>query len=382
MKKANNPFQRGNTWTYILYVRDPATGKKKQKWVGGFKTKKEATEELRKKEAQIELGTYDVYEGLSTRDYLLDWFENVHKPNLKPSTARGYSVNIRNHILPYIGNVPIKSLSRNDITKLYNTLLAKGLSPTSVKYVHHVLSKALNDALASDLIAKNPCLYASVPKQQRYRAVVLNNEQSQRLLQTASTTDIYLELLFAMCLGLRRGEVLGLKFSDFDFYTGTVHIQRQITVTDDGCEFGISTLKTEESDRVLYVPAHLLDIVKARQKECKEDKIRHGKQYNNLGFVCCDEFGNYKNPYTLYRKYKRLLEECDLPDIRFHDLRHTYATQMIENNVPLTSVSHMLGHSSISITADVYCGVINANKEASYVADKLFFQNKAELASS
>lgn len=379
-KSKGNPFLRGNTWTYIIRIPDKQSGQLKQKWIGGFTTEKAAKKALEKAKAEIKLGIYKEPEKITVSEYITDWFENTHRPLIKPSTARGYEVNIRNHILPYIGGKALDKLTRNDVVKLYNTLHSNGLGATSIKYVHHVLSKSLKDAVASDLITKNPCEYAKLPKQQKYKAEILTPEQSAQLLTAAKETDIYLELLFAVCLGLRRGEVLGIQFSDVDFSKGTLHIQRQITVVKSSkeqpighTEWGVSTLKTDESDRILYLPRQLLEAIERRQTQCRKDKLAAGGKYNNQGFICCDSLGNYKNPQTLYNQYKKLLTKLNLPSIRFHDLRHSYATAMIEQKIPLKTVSHMLGHSNISITADIYCDVINSHKEGAEVAEKLFF---------
>lgn len=379
-KSKGNPFLRGNTWTYIIRIPDKQSGQLKQKWIGGFTTEKAAKKALEKAKAEIKLWIYKEPEKITVSEYITDWFENTHRPLIKPSTARGYEVNIRNHILPYIGGKALDKLTRNDVVKLYNTLHSNGLGATSIKYVHHVLSKSLKDAVASDLITKNPCEYAKLPKQQKYKAEILTPEQSAQLLNTAKETDIYLELLFAVCLGLRRGEVLGIQFSDVDFSKGTLHIQRQITVVKSSkeppighTEWGVSTLKTDESDRILYLPRQLLEAIERRQTQCRKDKLAAGGKYNNQGFICCDSLGNYKNPQTLYNQYKKLLTKLNLPSIRFHDLRHSYATAMIEQKIPLKTVSHMLGHSNISITADIYCDVINSHKEGAEVAEKLFF---------
>lgn len=385
-------YKRGNTWSYVVYVPDPITGKKKQKWCGGFATEEEAKNAMETLKAEIQLGIHKEPSKLTVEEYLLDWFENIHKPFLKPSTARGYEVNIRNHIIPYIGKKKLAELNRNDLMRLYNLLQQSGnvksklkgqkpgLSPTTIKYVHNVLSKGLKEAALSGLIDKNPCDGVKLPKRQKYKAGVLNHDQIIKILDAAKSIEIYLPLLFGLVLGLRRGEAMGLRFSDFDFEKGTVHIQRQITVTKSSkesktgeTEWGFSTLKTEESDRVLYVPQPVLQAVKEQQQQCRLNRIKYGSEYSNNDLVCCNEKGGFYNPNTMYTKFKKLLAELGLPKIRFHDLRHSYATAMIESHVPLKTVSHMLGHTDIGITANIYCDVINSHKEAATVAETFFF---------
>ena len=291
--KRGNPFTRGKTWEFIVYVPDPTTGKKKQHWSGGFATEDEAKTAMDNLKAEIQLGIYKEPSKLTVEEYLWDWFENIHKPFIKPSTARRYEVSIRNHIVPYIGKKKLIELNRNDLMKLYNLLQtsgnvkskqkeqALGLNPNTIKVTHRVLSKGLKEAVLSDLIAKNPCDGVKLPKRKKYKAGVLNNEQINKLLDAAKGTDIFLPILFALVLGVRRGEALGICFSDFDFEKGTVHIQRQIAfaklIKEAGeTKFGFSTLKTEESDRVLYVPQSVLQTVKEQQQQCRLNRIQHG----------------------------------------------------------------------------------------------------------
>ena len=391
--KYSNIYKRGSTWSYVISTHNPVTGKREQKWHSGFATEEEAKDAMDNHKAELQLGIHKEPSKLTVEEYLWDWFENIHKPFLKPSAIRVYEVSIRNHIIPYIGKKKLTELNRNDIMKLHNLLQTSGntkseqkgqqagLSPATIKLVHNVLSKSLKEAVLSDLIVKNPCDGVKLLKRKKYKAGVLNNEQINKLLDAAKGTDIFLPILFALVLGLRRGEAMGICFSDFDFEKGTVHIQRQIAFARASKEgettFGITTLKTEESNRILYVPQPVLQAVKEQQRQCRLNRIQYGPEYNNLDLVSCNEKGGFYNPYTMYLKYKKLLAKLELPSIRFHDLRHSYATAMIENNVPLKTVSHMLGHADISITANIYCDVINSHKDAAEVAEKLFF--KAEI---
>lgn len=374
-----NPFRRGDTWTYRIYISDPITGQRKQKWVGGFATEKEAKAALETAKAQLKLGTYREPKRQTVAEYLTEWFESVHRPMLKPSTARGYEVNIRLHIIPSIGHLRLDMLSRSDVRKMCNDMQTKGLKPNTIKYALRVLSACMSDAVLNDHISKTPCMKIPI-KSTKYHATVLDKAQMSILLNGAKDTPIYLELLLAATLGLRRGELLGLKFSDFDFAKGTVHIQRQITETRAKSEprkdtplWGESTLKTESSNRVLPVAGHVMEAVRSRQREAKANRLRYGAQYHHQDYICCDERGEFLKPTTLDKRYKKLLSSLGLPPIRLHDLRHSCATLMVEEHVTLKAVSHLLGHSNISTTADIYAEVINSHKEAAQVMERCFF---------
>lgn len=381
-QKQGNPYRRGNTWTFIYYITDAGTGKKIQKRKGGFSTKKEAEAALKETEALILTGRYVEDKKMSLEQYITHWFNDIHKAKLQPNTKNGYDVNIKNHIIPNIGAIPLTKLNRNEIMGFYNKLLDKGLSATTVKYIHRVLSKALKEAVLSDLILKNPCDGVELPKQKKYHAVVLNAEQIKLLLKRSIGSIVELEVLLALSLGLRRGEVLGLKFSDFDFVNKTVHVERQVTVikdttkstkSPDDAVWGLKDLKTNESNRILYVPQAVLDAVQSRTLQIKRDKKKFGEQYIDLDLVCCQENGAVESPQTVYHRFKKLLKECELPDIRFHDLRHSYATALLDLDVPLKVIQKLLGHSSISTTGDIYCDVLEKKKQPAEIVQNTFF---------
>jgi len=223
--KRGNPFKRGKAWTYIYYITDPQTGKKASKYKGGFATKKEAEQALKETEAQILMGQYVQDKKTTLEQYINQWFYEIHLPNIKPNTINGYRNNIDKHIIPALGQIPLSKLLRTDIQKFYNSLLTeKELSVTSVLYVHRVLRKALREAVLNDLLVKNPCEGIKLPKRKKYQATVLDTEQIKELLRAVIGSKCELEVLLAITLGLRRGEVLGLRFQDFDFEKKTVKV--------------------------------------------------------------------------------------------------------------------------------------------------------------
>ena len=182
-EKKGNPFKRGNTWTYLYYIIDEKTGVKKQKWCGGFKTKKEAELALNEKEALVLTNQYVEDKKMTVEQYIKHWFNDIHKPTLQPNTINGYEVNIKNHIIPSVGNIQLVKLNRNDVIGMCNSIQAKELSPRTVKYVFDVLRKSLKEAVLSDLILKNPCDNVTLPKQRKYHATVLTSEQMKTLLK-------------------------------------------------------------------------------------------------------------------------------------------------------------------------------------------------------
>lgn len=381
--KRGNPFKRGNTWTYICYPIDPKTGQPKPKWCGGFKSEKDAKTALKNAEAEICTGAYILSSNMTVGQYVEKWFSH-HKKNLKPNTINGYESNIRLHITPILGAKKLCELNKFDIADFIEKLKAKNLSPRSIQYIRDVLKMALNEAVDDGLIKKNPCLRVDIPKQKRYRSVVLDVAQAKRLLNAAIDSDVEFEVITTLSLGLRRGEVLGIEYPDFDFLNETVHIQRQVTYTHDRStkdkdskktEYGLIDLKTEESNRVLNLPKSVVEAAQRRRKLILEQKLRTGSSYADKGLMCALGNGDCVSPQTLYHRFKRLLKKAELPDIRFHDLRHSCATLLLDWDVPLAVISKMLGHSTIAITADIYCDVLEKKKQVADLFEAKVFSN-------
>lgn len=368
--KKGNPFQRGKTWTFIFYVTD-ADGKRTQKWKGGYKTKKEAEADLKIYRAKARLHQVIPSSSITVKDFLEKWFK-IHKKMLAPNTINGYNTNIQNHIIPALGTKKLKDLKPSQLESFYaDLMLEKHLSAKTVKYVHNVLKVALKSAVDDKLIEDNPCLKAKTPKIPKFKSVLLSVDQIKDLLDYIEGNRFETEIKLAAMLGLRKGEVLGLKISDLDTERHTLHIQRQVsivrdnTVVDNGKYYGIKSLKSESSDRILYVSQEIEDIIVRKDLYNKGQKKMLSDDYHDEGLLCCNDDGTVMSPQTLYHAFKRILKECGLPDIRFHDLRHSYATLCIDLNIPLKVISQNLGHSSTAVTDSVYADSIKAKMTVS-----------------
>ena len=378
--KRGNPFKRGKSWTYIYYLTE--NGKKVAKYKGGFATKKEAEQALKEIEAQILTGRFVQDKTTPLADYLRHWFTDIHMPTIRANTVNGYRNNIEKHIIPAIGAVPLGLLNRADIQKFYISLQSeKELSATSVLYVHRVLRMALNEAMLNGLILRNPCDGITI-KKKRYQATILDAEQIKRLLSAVIGSDCEIEVLLAITLGLRRGEVLGLRFQDFDFQKKTVTIRQQVTdVLDaESCKeqpgkvaWGLAEVKTERGNREIYVPQAVLDAVKQRELVVNKNRLQYGPDYKQHDLVCSWPDGDILCPQTMYHRFKRMLKTTSLPDIRFHDLRHSCASALLDMDVPLKVISDMLGHSSIKVTADIYIDVLEKKKQPAEKIQEAFF---------
>jgi len=276
----------------------------------------------------------------STFQQYLEWWLSAYCSNrLALNTVKGYENIIRQHIEPYIGDLRLDGIKPYDLLNLYALLASKGLSGTSVLYVHRTIHKSLNTAVKMLIIPLNIADCVEVPRKSRYRGQAFSYNQVQQLLAAAKKTEIYTAVLLAVGLGLRRGEVLGLMWSDFDLNRGTLAITRSMNkYSKEGIVF--SDVKTEKSFRTLLLP---------------DTVYNHIRTLKNTGTsLVVRSDGSIITPSILQYSFKRLLSSAGLPSIRFHDLRHTFATLAIQNGVPAKVISEYLGHSNISITMDTY----------------------------
>ena len=269
---------------------------------------------------------------MTLNDLSMEFAVNYMATRLRPATIRGYSVNLRRHILPYLGTRPVDGVTVNDLDILTDTLKKSGLANKTSLYVHATLRKMLNYATRRGYVTKNPYAAFDLPRADTFHYVTLTGEQSGRLLQAVKGTSIEIPVILALCYGLRRGECLGVKPSaDLDPVGNTLHIQRTRSM-ERGREC-VTPCKTAKGNRLLLLsPEH-------------------------TSMLAAIPAGHYACPLsvsTLDTRFSALLKSAKLPKIRFHDLRHTYATLMLQGGINPKIVSTVLGHSGVSVTLDIY----------------------------
>lgn len=331
-------------------------GKRRQKWKSGFKTKKEAEKALRTLIEEEESSFIKTQEHCTLGVYLTEWLNSYCEGRLARNTINGYRVNVEKHIIPHIGQTPLCDLQPEQIEKLYAQLQSGGLAGTSVLYIHRVLRKALNTAVKSRKLRINITDYVEAPTKSKFRPSVLRQNEIFRLLEQVKNSEIFIPVLFAVTLGMRRGEALGMKWSDIDFDHGTLEVQRTATTYKGGVIY--SDVKTANSHRTLCIPQNvMLHLLEHKEKQRLQGE-RIGEGFNSDGLITCRADGSPVTSNILDKAFKQALKAAELPRIRFHDLRHTNATMMLQQNVPAKIVSSMLGHSSIGITLDTYSHVI------------------------
>lgn len=307
------------------------------------------------------------------RDWLMSWYETYVINNVKVSTRASYEGIIRNHLIPHIGYIKLVELKKVDIERMYIELVKgegrkKKLSVKSIKNIHLVLHKALEEALQREYITKNPASIANVPtlksqNMKKKEIEIYTKEEQEQLIKVSKTDDIYGSLvIFALYSGMRKGEILALQWDDLDFEKRTISVDKQLRrIRNYDSNIKKKTIlrfenntKTDNSERIIPMMDCLKEFLKEHYKKQLENKKIFKKSYNKLNMVFCREDGAPLDPDTVLAKYHKLTENAGIKKCTFHALRHTFATRAIESGMNVKYVSKILGHSSVEFTMNVY----------------------------
>ena len=371
-------MKRGSTWSVVLDVGpDPATGKRRQKWKGGFRTRKAAEAALRELVAGVDAGRYVERSTKTVGEYLDEWIEVV-RPRLRPTTWNSYRQSVA-HIKGRIGAVPLQSLAPLAVENLYKELLAtrgrqgRPLSPKTVRGVHVVLRKALADAERLGLVVRNAAAAAKPPVPSKHEHTTWTAEQLARFLRSLEGERLSAAFVLLATTGMRRGEALGLRWSDVALEAARLSIVQTITTVRD--KMVITPPKTARSRRLVSLDPETVAALRDHRRRQNEERLRVGEAWSGDGdFVFTNEIGEPVHPSALSRLFVSSVRRAGLPTIRLHDLRHTYATVALGAGVHPKIVSERLGHATISVTLDLYSHVTPAidAEAAALVASKIF----------
>ncbi len=294
--------------------------------------------------------------------FLTDWLENSQKQNVRPRTYERYEEIVRLHIIPVLGRHRLQKLSAQHVQAFYTKKLNEGLSASTVGVFHNVLHKALETATKWGLVPRNVCSLVSPPHAAEFEIKPLTVEQVHRLLIAARGHRQEALFSLALATGMRRGEILGLKWQDINFATGTLQIRRILTRVPTrmpGKGYVEAEPKTQKSRRNIVVASFALESLKQHQQRQLAAKELAGEMWQAHDYVFCTSLGTHLNPTKdVLDPLKALLKKAGLPDIRFHDLRHSTATLLLSEGVHPKVVQELLGHNNISMTMDVYSHVL------------------------
>jgi integrase len=333
------------------------------------KTRKEVQEKLKIALREQQQGTLVTAPQQKLEQFLNDWLENTQKHSVRPRTYERYEEIVRLHIVPGLGHYYLQKLTAQQVQAFYAKKIDEGYKAKTVGMFHSVLHKAIDTAVKWNLIARNVCDLVSLPREERFEMQALTVEQVHKLLD--ATTGHYLEALFKLALatGMRRGELMGLKWQDINFAKSTLQIRRILTRVPSkmpGKGYVESEPKTKMSRRSIVIASFALEALKQHRVRQLEAKLKGGPLWQDHDYVFCTSVGTHLNPTKdILDQLKALLQKAELPEIRFHDLRHSAATLLLSQGVHPKVVQELLGHSDISITMDVYSHVLpNIQEEA------------------
>jgi integrase len=371
------PARRGNGEGSIYqrsdgrWVGSVSVGKGKRKYLYG-KTRREVAEKLKKALAEQQQGLPLANEKQTVDQYLQRWLEDSARPTVRAGTFESYQRLIRLHVRPHIGKVPLARLTAQDLSRLYRTLLDHGLAPRSVQYVHAVLHRALGQALRWNLIARNPAELVDAPRPKRKEIAPLTPDQAKALLDAARGDRLEALYVVALTSGLRLGELLALRWADLDGERGELHVRRTLVRTQAGLSF--NEPKTAKGRRTVRLPSFAVAALREHRARQLEERLRIGPAWDGQDLIFPNEVGRPIDRQNLIRRsFKKLLQKAGLPDVRFHDLRHTAATLLLRLGEHPKVVQERLGHSTISVTMDVYSHVLpDMQRQAAEKLDTLF----------
>jgi integrase len=358
-------FQRKDgRWCGVLNL-GCENGRRKRKHFYGA-TAAAVQQELLKARSDRSQGLPVTVEHQTVAQYLDHWLEHTLKAKAKPRSYESFSTIARLHIKPSIGRIQLHKLAPQHIQKLLDEKSKNGLSPQTVTNIRTVLRSALSQAVKWSLVSRNSAALVNAPRISRKRIEPLNPEHARKLLEVAKGSRYEAIYIVALTLGLRRGEVLGMRWSDVDFDERALRVSQSIQRLSTGVQGQKSELratetKTDGSRRTIALPNSVVRALRVHRARQAQDRLAAGTSWEDHGLVFTNRIGRPIEPILIHRAYKALLKEAGLPTtLRFHDLRHSAASLLLSQGVHPRAIMELLGHSSITVTMNVYGHVMPA----------------------
>lgn len=352
------------SWQIIFDVtRDPETGKRCQHRETVKGTKREAETRLRELLHSLETGVYVKPSKVTLAEFLERWLSDYAKPNLSPRGFERYAGIVRQHLIPDMGGLALIQLKPEHIQQHYTAKLNSGLSARTVRYHHAVLHKALQTAVKWGLVGRNVADGVDVPRAQYNEMQTWDEDDIQRFLSAAAGKPYYELFYLAIFTGMRRGELLALRWSDIDFVFGQVSVNRALHQLKNG-SFVFTQPKSEKSRRTIALPPSASLMLKKHQENQRLDRALLGKPLTDNDLVFSQYDGKPLRPNTVTRAWTLLAARAGVKVIRLHDARHTHASLLLKQGVHPKIVQERLGHSSISMTLDTYSHVAPGLQQA------------------
>lgn len=333
--------------------RDPS-GKRKWGTATVRGTRKEAERELSRLLRSADTGEHVASERMTVGEWLVLWIDTT-RAEVSPKTHERYSDIVRCYLIPAFGGLRLQRLTPSDISRAYAGF-DRDPSPRTRRHIHRILKSALARAVAQQVLARNPAdTLTKLPKVERQPPSVLTVEQSRALLAAIAHTTTYWPVLLALATGMRRGEILALRWRNISLDTGAIRVVESLEQTRKG-GLRFKPTKTERA-RAVTLPGFALAELRRWQREQAEALLRIGVRATGETLVCARQDGEPKAPESVTKEFTLLIAKAGVPRVRFHDLRHSHATQLLAAGVHPKIVQERLGHSTITVTMDLYSHV-------------------------
>ncbi|MFC1962327.1 tyrosine-type recombinase/integrase [Chloroflexota bacterium] len=351
------------TWSIVLELdKDAVTGKRRQQWVTFQGSHAGAKKRLTELLHQQDTGSYVAPGKTTVSEYLKSWLAEYVKPNLSPRGYERYESISRVYLIPNLGNIPLVQLKPEHLQKHYSTMLQVGQSPRSVRYHHVILHKALATAIKWGLVSRNVADGVDVPRARRSEMQTWDESEIATFLESVKGTQYYALFYTALFTGMRRSELLALRWQDIDFIFSQVSVSHSLHQTRDNA-FIFTAPKSEKGRRTIALPPSAFLVLEAyrKAKEIEITMLGTTLQESDLVF---NTLGKPLRPNTVSRAWSMLAVKAKVKHIRLHDARHTHASILLKQGIHPKVVQERLGHSTIAITLDTYSHVAPGLQEA------------------
>lgn len=343
--------RKDGRWTAAITLEDGG----RKSFYG--KTRREVQEKLKVALREQQQGTLVTEPQQTLKVYLEHWLEQVYKPTVRLNSYMGHRSVVNHHLIPGLGHITLQKLTPEKVQAFYREKLDGGLAARTVILIHAVLHQALENAVKWGLVARNVTDLVSLPRVRRYEAQVVTSEQARQLIDAALSSRIEVLMIVAIATGMRLGELCALRWDDVDFERGAIAVRRTVGRIP-GYGYVENEPKSKSGRREILLPAVAVGMLREHKVLQEQVCVVVGEKWQERGLVFPNGCGGFLNPDRVRIQFKRVLKIAALPRMRFHDLRHSSATILLVAGVHPKVVQERLGHSSISMTLDVYSHVI------------------------
>jgi integrase len=364
-------YKNSNSWNIVLNLgRDPQTGKRRQQWITVKGTKKDAERQLMAELARLDSGTYVKPNKLTLGAYLEQWLDDYARLNVRPRTYERYCEIVRKYLVPALGSIPLTELKPHHVQSYYSKALVSGsrtgkggLSAQTVHHYHRLLFEALRYAVRHDILVRNICEAVDPPRAE-YRRVASTDAQGVKSLLEAVKGTIYYPIFYSAAhTGLRRSELLALRWQNVDLDFMTLAVTETIHRLKT-CQYVFDAPKSKRGKRMIALSPSLAILLREHKAQQTTMRQELGMEVKDTDLVFSHPDGSPVRPDTVTRTFASIARSVGLPGLRFHDLRHAHASLMLQQGVSVKVISERLGHSGVAITLDTYSHVLPGMQEA------------------